>query len=53
MTLVGAEPEGQPTRLDRRKARTRRALVAAARRILAERGTTDVSIQEITDTGLG
>ena len=39
-----------PTRLDRRKARTRRALVDAARRILAERGTTDVSIQEITDT---
>ena len=37
------------TRLDRRKARTRAALVDAARRILAERGTTDVSIQEITD----
>lgn len=38
-----------PTRLDRRKARTRRALIDAARRILAEQGTTDVSIQEITD----
>jgi len=38
------------TRLDRRKARTRRALVEAARRLLAERHTTDVSIQEITDT---
>ena len=38
-----------PTRLDRRKARTRRALVDAARRILAEKGTTQVSIQEITD----
>ncbi len=50
MALVSAEPEGQPTRLDRRKARTRQALVRAARRILAERGTTDVSIQEITDT---
>ena len=50
MALVSAEPEGQPTRLDRRKARTRQALVAAARRILAERGTADVSIQEITDT---
>lgn len=50
MALVSAEPEGQPTRLDRRKARTRRSLVEAARRILAERGTTDVSIQEITDT---
>jgi AcrR family transcriptional regulator len=47
---VTAEPEGQPTRLDRRKARTRRALLQAARRILAERGTADVSIQEITDT---
>ena len=50
MSLVTAEPEEQPTRLDRRKARTRGALVEAARRILAERGTTDVSIQEITDT---
>ena len=50
MALVTAEPEEQPTRLDRRKARTRRALVGAARRILAERGANDVSIQEITDT---
>lgn len=39
----------QPTRLDRRKARTRRALVDAARRIVADRGTTQVSIQDITD----
>jgi AcrR family transcriptional regulator len=38
------------TRLDRRKARTRKALVDAARRILADGGSTDVSIQEITDT---
>ena len=38
-----------PTRLDRRKARTRRALLEAARAIIAERGTTEVSIQEITD----
>ena len=38
------------TRLDRRKARTRRALVEAARKILSEGGTTDVSIQEITET---
>ena len=38
-----------PTRLDRRKARTRRALIDAARRILADKGTTQVSIQEITD----
>ena len=50
MALVSAEPEAQPTRLDRRKTRTRQALVRAARRILAERGTADVSIQEITDT---
>jgi AcrR family transcriptional regulator len=40
----------EPTRLDRRKARTRQKLVDAARRILAEGGSTDVSIQEITDT---
>ena len=49
MALVGSQPEGQPTRVDRRKARTRQALVMAARRILAEQGSTDVSIQEITD----
>ncbi len=40
---------GEPTRLDRRKARTRRALLDAARALMAERGTSDVSIQEITD----
>ena len=39
----------EPTRLDRRKARTRRALLEAARAIVADRGTSDVSIQEITD----
>src|SRR5919199_318276 len=46
-----AEPAGAPgpTRLDRRKARTRRALIDAARAIVAERDTADVSIQEITD----
>ena len=51
MATAGA-PEGQqpaPTRLDRRKARTRRALVDAARALLVERGTDDVSIAEITD----
>jgi AcrR family transcriptional regulator len=37
------------SRVERRKARTREALVAAALRILVERGTTDVSIQQITD----
>lgn len=36
-------------RLDRRKARTRAALVAAAQRLLAEQGRAEVSIQEITD----
>lgn len=45
-----------PNRLDRRKARTRAALVAAAQRLLAEQGRADVSIQEITeaaDVGFG
>jgi AcrR family transcriptional regulator len=37
-------------RLDRRKARTRAALVAAARELLASRDPAEVSIQEITDT---
>src|SRR5689334_24205499 len=36
-------------RLDRRKARTRAALVAAARELLASRDAAEVSIQEITD----
>ncbi|HEY3033489.1 MAG TPA: TetR family transcriptional regulator [Streptosporangiaceae bacterium] len=38
-----------PNRLDRRKARTRASLVAAARRLLASRDPAEVSIQEITD----
>ena len=53
MTAVAAgaaRAETAPTRVDRRKARTRRALIDAARRILADGGSTDVSIQEITDT---
>jgi AcrR family transcriptional regulator len=37
-------------RLDRRKARTRAALVVAARELLASRDPAEVSIQEITDT---
>ena len=50
MATAGAQQEEPaPTRLDRRKARTRRALVDAARALLVERGTDDVSIQEITD----
>jgi AcrR family transcriptional regulator len=43
-------------RTDRRRARTRSALIGAAQRLLAERGTTDVSVQDITDeadVGLG
>jgi AcrR family transcriptional regulator len=36
-------------RLDRRKVRTRAALVAAARELLASRDPAEVSIQEITD----
>jgi AcrR family transcriptional regulator len=46
----------KPTRLDRRRERTRRALLDAARAIMAEHGTSDVSIQEITeraDVGFG
>lgn len=38
-----------PTRLDRRKARTKAALVGAARQLLARDGGVDASIQEITD----
>ena len=53
---VSAMLAPEPTRLDRRKARTRRALLDAARELLVERGTGDVSIQEITeraDVGFG
>jgi AcrR family transcriptional regulator len=49
-------PSHTPTRVDRRKARTRAALIAAAQRFLADQGRTDVSIQEITeaaDVGFG
>ena len=45
-----------PGRLDRRKARTRGALIAAAREMLASRDPAEVSIQEITeaaDVGFG
>ena len=43
------ETETVVNRLDRRKARTRAALVAAARELLASRDPSEVSIQEITD----
>ncbi len=39
-----------PTRLDRRKARTRGALVKAARSIISEGRAASASIQDITDT---
>jgi len=45
-----------PSRLDRRKARTRGALIAAAREMLASRDPAEVSIQDITeaaDVGFG
>lgn len=38
-----------PNRLDRRRARTRAALVGAARKLLASREPGEISIQEITD----
>jgi len=43
------ETETVVNRLDRRKARTRAALVAAARELLASRDPGEVRIQEITD----
>ncbi|MGW0211508.1 TetR/AcrR family transcriptional regulator [Streptomyces sp. NPDC003233] len=49
-------PSHTPNRVDRRKARTRASLIAAAQRCLAEQGRTEVSIQEITeaaDVGFG
>lgn len=49
-------PSHTPNRVDRRKARTRAALIAAAQGFLAEQGRIDVSIQEITeaaDVGFG
>ncbi len=46
--VMTSEPLHGPTRVDRRKQRTRAALLAAARRFLAE-GRSNVSIQQITD----
>lgn len=48
MMLLMSEPAAAPTRIDRRKERTRAALLSAARGFLAD-GTTAVSIQQITD----
>jgi AcrR family transcriptional regulator len=46
--LTDLEPPVLTSRMDRRKARTRGALIAAAQRLIAE-GRTDASIQQITD----
>ena len=43
------ESEGSPSRLDRRKARTRQAMIDAAVRLIAEGRGRRASIQEITD----
>lgn len=50
--MARAAPAGatQPSRLDRRKARTRQALIDAAVRLIAEGRGDRASIQEITDT---
>lgn len=45
---MSTEPLAAPTRIDRRKERTRRALLDAASQFLAE-GQSNVSIQQITD----
>ncbi|HEX2806275.1 MAG TPA: TetR/AcrR family transcriptional regulator [Kineosporiaceae bacterium] len=49
MTEAVSDRSGASTRFDRRKAHTRTALLDAARELMVERGSTDVSIQEITD----
>ena len=40
---------GEADRNDRRRARTRRALLDAARRVIGRQGVENVTIQEITD----
>jgi AcrR family transcriptional regulator len=45
-----AETAPSPSRHDRRRERTRVALIDAARAVFAERGTEAATIQEITDT---
>jgi len=56
VSSVSASTKGGPTRLDRRKARTRQALIDAAIRLIAEGRGERASIQEITevaDIGFG
>ncbi len=45
-----SQTASRPTRLDRRKARTRGALLQAARTIISEGRASSASIQDITDT---
>ena len=52
---MSSAPTQQVNRLDRRKARTRAALIAAAQKLIAE-GRTNVPVLEITqaaDVGMG
>ena len=49
MSSVPANTAGGPNRLDRRKARTRQALIDAAVRLIAEGRGDRASVQEITD----
>jgi AcrR family transcriptional regulator len=49
VSSASASTTGGPTRLDRRKARTRQALIDAAVRLIAEGRGERASIQEITD----
>jgi AcrR family transcriptional regulator len=56
VSSASASTTGSPTRLDRRKARTRQALIDAAVRLIAEGRGERASIQEITeeaDIGFG
>src|SRR5579863_4440388 len=56
MSSLPANTSSGPTRLDRRKARTRQALIDAAVRLIAEGRGDRASIQEITevaDIGFG
>ncbi|GAB3571049.1 TetR/AcrR family transcriptional regulator [Amycolatopsis endophytica] len=46
---VAGETSVAPTRRDRRKARTRQALIDAAREFVARQGNLDMSIQDITE----
>ena len=56
MTVVPATEAASANRLDRRKARTRQALIDAAVRLIADGRSERASIQEITeaaDIGFG